>query len=340
MSIKPFSEVVSEEVQSQNNLKPFVDSAVGGVEIEDNVVFQEREKVSFVSKSIGFMTSLQGLFLILLLFMSVALLVDAVTTLQELLSSGSLLDLFYLFALILLLASFLGISYKNIKQIRMLKSARRHQEAFSQQKGAPDSAIVPMTLELLNYYEQQADPAFEQRAGVLKERISSSHDYEAIYKELDEEVVEVIDVKVQERIKVAAAQAALSTAISPLALLDAMIVVWRGVRLTKEIALLYGYKPGWVSTIVLLKQGAMTVFFVGATELAVEYMHAASESTIVSKLSLSAGEGVSNGILLARIGYGVMAACRPLPIHVKRGSFMKAIVTVITESMTKKDSNG
>jgi len=155
------------------------------------------------------------------------------------------------------------VTYKNYKQIMMLKSATRHQKAFTKQKGEPDKKIVPMTLELLSSYEN-SDETFKQRADVLRERISSSHDYKAIYKELDEEVMESIDVQVQARIKAASSQAALSTAISPLALLDAGIVIWRGVRLTKEIAQLYGFKPGWISTVVLLKKGAFTIFFVGS----------------------------------------------------------------------------
>jgi putative membrane protein len=57
---------------------------------------------------------------------------------------------------------------------------------------------------------------------------------------------------------------------------------------------------------------------------------------VVSKISLSAGEGISNGILLARIGYGVMAACRPLPMRVKRGSFIRGMVSSIKETMTDK----
>ena len=337
MSIKPFSEVVEDGAPQEDVVTPFVDKASGGVNVEaiyfENVEAKEQE--NFVVKTIGFLGSFRGIVVMLTLFFLTVLMVDAVTTLQDLMMSGSVLDIVYLVALLLLLLTLTLVSYKNYRQIRMLKSATRHQHAFSKEKEMPSKAIVPMTLALLNSFSKD-NTSFEKRANVLRERMSSSHDYVAIYQELDEEVLEVIDLEVQKRIKVASAQAALSTAISPLAILDAAIVIWRGVRLTKEIAKLYGFKPGWISTILLLRQGAFTIFFVGATELATEYVNAATESTMVSKLSLSAGEGISNGILLARIGYGVMAACRPLPMRVKRGSFITSMVSSIKDTMTDK----
>ncbi len=335
MSIKPFSEVVEERNVEEHNLPPFVDKAKGGIAAEEAYFTQETmlKQESLVAQAISFLGSLRGVVVMFVLFTITVLFVDAIATTQDLLNSGSVLDIMYLSALLLLLSALSIVTYKNYKQIMMLKSATKHQEAFIQQKDEPNREIVPMTLELLSRYEH-GDVAFRQKADILRERISSSHDYKAIYNELDEVVLEVIDVQVQKQIKTASAQAALSTAISPLALLDAGIVIWRGVRLTKEIAQLYGFKPGWISTIILLKKGAFTIFFVGATELAVEYVNAASESTVVSKISLSAGQGISNGILLARIGYGVMSACRPLPMRVKRQSFVVSIISSIKDTIT------
>lgn len=338
MSIKPFSEVVQESGTQEEVVAPFVDSAQGGSVAEAFDVTEEKmqRQEGRVMTLISFLSSFRGVLAMFILFVLTLLLVDAVSTFDDLLLSGSWLDIVYLIALLLLLTTLSLVTYKNVKQVMMLKSAFRHQKEFTQEHKEPSKKIVPLTLSLLTQYEKGEDETFKARANVLKERISSSHDYVAIYKELDEDVLEVIDQKVQERIKVASTQAALSTAISPLAILDAAIVIWRGVRLTKEIATLYGFKPGWLSTMILLKHGAVTVLFIGATELAVEYVNAASETTVVSKISLSAGEGISNGVLLARIGYGVMAACRPLPMRIKRGSFITSMVGVIKETVIKR----
>ncbi|MCJ7764768.1 MAG: DUF697 domain-containing protein [Thiovulaceae bacterium] len=342
MSTKPFSEAVKQHKRDKRHVRPFVDSAQGGVVKEDKPSYVQEEEIAakdaFVTRGISFLGSGQGVLTLLLFFVLTALFVDAIQTIQGLYASVSLLDTIYLIALLSLLGGLGIMGYQNYRQIRRLKNGAKMQRAFQKQKEQPDKALIPMTLELLRGYESIEESNIKQQSDLLRERISSSHDYKAIYQELDEDVIEVIDVEVQKRIKNASIQAALSTAISPLAILDAGIIVWRALLLTKEIAKLYGFKPGWISTIVLLKKGAFTVFFAGATELALEYVNAASESTVISKISLSAGQGVGNGVLLARLGYGVMEACRPLPMRIKRKSFLRSILLLIKEKVVATES--
>lgn len=336
MSIKPFSEIVNENKQAEETIKPFVDKAQGGVEIKEKSFKDNKQVVeqqTVITKTIGFLGSAQGVLSVFILFVLTALLVDTLQTIQGLFESASLLDTLYLIALVALLSALGIVSYQNYQQIRMLKSASKTQILFQQQKEQSDKKIIPMTLNLLRSYELRDDEKLKQKANLLRGRISSSHDYKEIYKELDEEVVEIIDVQVQNTIKSAATQAAVSTAISPLALLDSGIIVWRSVLLTKEIAQLYGFKPGWLSTMMLLKKGAFNVFFAGATELAMEYVNEAGESSLISKVSVSAGQGVTNGVLLARLGYGVMQACRPLPTRVKRASFLRSMMGFMKEKI-------
>lgn len=334
MSIKPFSQRVSErEEKVQEPLKPFVDEASGGIELQTEEAQKLTQKESIFRRAIHFFGSFFGVLTVLAGFLVVAIFIDAVQTIETLFASHSLLDTFYLIALLLLLSSFTLLTYKNYKEIKSLKNVQKTQDFFTQQKQNPTKELLHATLELLTLYSASSNTKLQQKAQLLQERISSSHEYKEIYKELDEEVLSEIDYKVQSKIKAASLQAAISTAISPLALLDAGIVIWRTLRLTKEIAQLYGYKPGWLATISLLKKGAFNVFFAGATELALEYTNEIAESSIISKLSASAAQGISNGVLLARVGYGVMQACRPLPMRVKRERFTKSIYLSIKESI-------
>jgi len=338
MSIKPFSKIVSDEkeVEQKDILKPFVDEAIGGTEIEVSLKDNSSEEhISIIKKSIDFLGSLQGLLSVVAVFILVAVVIDTIQTLQTLSLSSSILDLVYLIVLIALGTTLSIVTYRNYIQIKGLKNVKRIQELFARQKINPDKDIVPVTISLLNTYISSSNSDLKEKAELLQSRISSSHDYKEIYKDLDEEVVNIIDIEVQKKIKIASTQAAISTAISPLALLDAGIIIWRSFLLTKDVAKLYGFKPGWLSTIVLLKQGAFNIFFAGAAELASEYANEAAGSSITSKISTSAGQGITNGILLARLGYGVMEACRPLPIRTKRDSFINAIYKSIKSLVIK-----
>ncbi len=338
MSPKPFSEVVKNKEQSHDILKPFVDEATGGVELKDEISLSPKN-ISLFQKSITFLSSLGGLLTIATAFILIAVIVNATQTIQQLLLSNSLLDTIYLIALTLLATSLTIVTFKIISQIKQLKDAKKEQDFFIKQKNYPDKELIVATQRLLKNYELHSNQEIRGRVSSLQESIKSSHEYSNIYKSLDETVMHSIDLLAQEKIKTASLQATISTAISPLALLDVIILIWRSFLLTKEIAKLYGFKPGWISTLSLLKQGSFNIFFAGAVELASEYANDIAGHSLSAKVSTSAGQGVANGILLARLGYGVMKACRPLPLQSKRGSFMKGIYSSIKDLVIKQDSN-
>ncbi|NPA59400.1 MAG: DUF697 domain-containing protein [Epsilonproteobacteria bacterium] len=331
MSIKPFTKVVDAEVSNQKErVEPFVDEAKGGKEVETyeaEILYKKQE--GFVLKFINFLGSLKGVLIISIVFTFVVVVLDAVKTIQDLYLSNSILDGIYLFALVCLSFSLFLSAYKYYRELKKIKSVQKIKDFYIKQQKAPNKQILKPTLKLLARYMKSEDEKLKLQVKVLQASISSSQDYVQIYKDLDDKVVSIIDAKVKNKIKVASTQAAISTAISPLALLDSAIIVWRSFLLTKDIAALYGYRPGFFTTILLLKKGAFNVFFAGVAELGSEYLNSATESGLVSKVSFSAGQGVTNGILLARLGYGVMSACRPLPTKMKRASFMKGIYETI-----------
>lgn len=342
MNIKPFSEIVSDnkEIKTTSDVKPFVDQAIGGKKVDEIEFYQEGAhlKECFLKRSMNFFASVQGFLVVFIIFILVSIGVDAIRIIVTLYQRSSVLDAIYLLALIILGIVLSAITYKNYQQIKMLKSAKKTQEFFSLQKINPNKEIVPATLKLLAVYILSKNETLQQKIQLLQSRINSSHDYKEIYKDLDEDIMNIIDAQVQDKIKTASIQAAVSTAISPLVILDSGIIIWRSFLLTKEIAFLYGFKSGWLSTFILLNHGAFNVFFAGVTELTSEYINEMAESSLVSKISISATQGLSNGILLARLGLGVMEACRPLPIRVKRGSFIKSMYLSIKNSVLDNHS--
>lgn len=71
--------------------------------------------------------------------------------------------------------------------------------------------------------------------------------------------------KAKQKIHNASVQVALSTAISPIPIVDMVLIVCRSTMLTRDIATIYGYRLGVFTTILLLKQGAVNALFVGKT---------------------------------------------------------------------------
>ncbi len=349
MSTKPFKKAINEsEVeanQKKASVKPFkveskealniTDDSDTSIEIEELV--NNHESKSTLQQSINFFSTVNGIIAAIFIFVFIAVVASAANTISDIFSEGGISDYIYLSGLLLLIIVFLMNISTNIKQIRFLKNAKHIKDEFRLQKSNPTKEIIPLTNTLLNHYDSTLDQQLQKSIEIIREELNTSQIYPEIYNDLDNSLLPVLDEKAKKLIHNASVQAALSTAVSPVPILDMVLIVWRSTLLTKEIAALYGFRPGGLTTIVLLKQGIINVAFAGAAELATDFTNEAAGSTVLAKVSQSAGQGIVNGILLARLGYGIMEACRPIESDEKRESFVSSILRSIIASLNPKE---
>ena len=103
------------------------------------------------------------------------------------------------------------------------------------------------------------------------------------------------------------------TALSPLGILDSVVVLARTMTMLRAIARLYGVRPAAASSARLLRRGVLNVLAAGVVELVSDSAVEAAGASLLSVLSAKAGQGVLNGLLAAKIGLATMQLCRPLP---------------------------
>jgi putative membrane protein len=103
------------------------------------------------------------------------------------------------------------------------------------------------------------------------------------------------------------------TALSPLGILDSVVVLGRTLAMMRAIARLYGVRPAAASTASLLRRGLLNVLAAGVVELLSDSAVEAAGASLLSVLSAKAGQGALNGLLAARFGLATMQLCRPLP---------------------------
>jgi putative membrane protein len=103
------------------------------------------------------------------------------------------------------------------------------------------------------------------------------------------------------------------TALSPLGVLDGLIVLWRTLMMLRGIARLYGVRPGAAASIRLLRRTLAHVLAAGAGELLSDVAVEAAGASLLSVLSARAGQGAVHGLLAARLGLTALQICRPLP---------------------------
>ncbi|MBF0184097.1 MAG: DUF697 domain-containing protein [Magnetococcales bacterium] len=105
----------------------------------------------------------------------------------------------------------------------------------------------------------------------------------------------------------------LVSATTPILWLDALFFLWRSVSMVQEVAALYGIPLGRFGAFLLLRRHLHLLLGAGAADLAAEGIASSVGDSITAVLAARAGQGVANGLFLARIGLQTMHICRPLP---------------------------
>ena len=146
----------------------------------------------------------------------------------------------------------------------------------------------------------------------VRDHVTDAHDEHEVVRLLDREVLSPLDRAAYQRVLRASRDTAVATALSPAALLDFAVVLWRNLKLVREIASLYGARPGYVGSLRLLRRMLANIAVAGVTESAHHVAVEALGGSLAAAISTRMGQGVINGLLTARVGLTAMHLCRPI----------------------------
>jgi len=128
-------------------------------------------------------------------------------------------------------------------------------------------------------------------------------------------------------IRRAAAQAFAINAISPTALLDTILFAARAMRLIREIAEIYGQRPGLAGTVHLVRRLAGGAGLVGAVDLVGGVLVQQLGGAVLERLSASAAESAYAAQKMARLGIIAMALCRPVEFRTGEVPSLRGLVS-------------
>jgi putative membrane protein len=103
------------------------------------------------------------------------------------------------------------------------------------------------------------------------------------------------------------------TAISPRAVLDMVFVFATAFGLMRQLAYLYGGRPGTLGLIRLARLSIAHVTLTGGLAIGDGVLQQILGHGVLAKLSTRLGEGMLNGLLTARLGLAAIEVTRPLP---------------------------
>lgn len=186
-------------------------------------------------------------------------------------------------------------------------------------------------------------PVVTSAVRLWRDTVKDEHSDEEQLQLFESFVLAQLDQQAQKLIYRAATDTSLAVAISPFALADMLLVLWRSSRLVRELAQLYGGAIGQLRSLVMLKQLFTALLWAGGSELALDMASDVMSSELTAKLSARAGQGVIAGLLVARLGNLAQQQLRPLPATASAKVSLKSLANALmtrfkTAAQTKADT--
>jgi putative membrane protein len=129
----------------------------------------------------------------------------------------------------------------------------------------------------------------------------------------ERELMTPLDQEARRLVSSAAQRVSIVTAVSPRALIDVLFVFVASLRMIRQLARLYGGRPGAIGMIRLMRHVIGHLAITGGMAASDSLVQQMLGHGIAAKLSQRLGEGVLNGLLTARLGLAAIDVTRPLP---------------------------
>lgn len=102
---------------------------------------------------------------------------------------------------------------------------------------------------------------------------------------------------------------AVISSLSPNAFFQTIALVWLHLKMVRQVAQIYGFRPGFIGQVKLLKMAFNSMVILSLTDVATEMlMSDLLGSSVLSKVSAQSAEAVVSARLTCRLGEGIIEA--------------------------------
>lgn len=236
----------------------------------------------------------------------ILLVAEVFIALTSLIHSSPILAGVYGLAVLSALSIIGKVLFREFRLLQKLKTTKHQQEQSERLLNSVQIGEAELFLQKIT-----SETHKEPLAKMLKQ-IEPHHTDSEIMALYSKTVLKQQDQKAQAIIKQYATTSGLMVAISPIALVDMAVVLWRSTKMIEEITRVYGLPLGYVSRIRLYRMTFRQMLFAGSAELVSDFATTALSAELTGKLSTRAAQGVSISILTARIGAKAIEVSRPI----------------------------
>jgi putative membrane protein len=235
-----------------------------------------------------------------------------VNLIEELFARSESLGLVGLvFAVAAALALMVVIARETLGLARLAAIEKLHlraAEVLSSDDRTASRAIVDDLLKLAHQ-----NPQLARARATLQGHADDIIDGADMIKLAERELMTPLDAEARRLVSSAAQRVSVVTAVSPRAMIDVLFVFVASLRLIRQLARLYGGRPGTLGMFRLMRHVIAHLAITGGMAASDSLLQQMLGHGIAAKLSQRLGEGILNGLLTARLGLAAIDVTRPLP---------------------------
>ncbi|MDM8558039.1 TIGR01620 family protein [Candidatus Parabeggiatoa sp. HSG14] len=220
-------------------------------------------------------------------------------------------------------------SYQSIKALRTVEKLQKEGQLLMEANGYGET--IHYANRVANFYADRPDVKTRLERFYLT-LTDTHHDREAcalfsdiVLKDMDQQAYRIVTQRSKET--------ALMVMISPIAWLDMLLTLWRNVRMIRDIATLYGGRPGFLGSMSLITAVLQNLIYADVSELVAESVAEILGGSMLSIMSAQAAQGLGSGVMTARVGLQAIKACRPLPFSEEEKPRLRDIRREVVKSL-------
>jgi putative membrane protein len=229
------------------------------------------------------------------------------------------------------LISWIGFEIRQIHKLANVEAIRVHAaEAMSRDGHGGALSFIAEARRML------ADrPAVAKRFDRLEDMVLETMSDRDALDLFRREILLPLDAEAYAAVRRAAQWTAIGVSASPIAGLDALIALWRSLRMIRQIAEAYGLRPGPIATLSLARRILTGAAGISVVDVMGDMWAQHLGHRVAGLISAKLAEGVYAAIRVARLGLLAMGACRPVPFAPEDEPSLSRLRTEITGTLVR-----